>query len=231
MRAPHCFLLVLNQQCCYNKMPPPTRINPALLESNQLLLLMNNLRVTSADAVRLWALIEAINPNFVGIGYVSTHMTIRADDPKLWPKRRIYFWCLDFAEGCAGMPTSPQADDADALIEDEVAAGQELAEEGEIQKLIPHTSADPGDEALDLPELTVEDFFARLVQFCTLLDRPRQVKFVFQQLQKINPGVVHRHGDVVHKQELVDLVDIMHGNCYYSQRTISVSFFFFLMAL
>lgn len=191
-------------------MPPPSRIHPALVETNQLLLLMNNLRVTSADAVRLWALIEAINPNFVGIGYVPTHMTIRADDPKLWPKRRIYFWCLDFAEGCAGFPTSsPPDDDATALENEEAAESKALVEEGEVQKLIPHTNTYLGDDASDLPELAVEDFFARLVQFCTL--RPRQVKFVFQQLQKTNPGVVHRHGDVVHKQELVDLVDVMHG--------------------
>jgi len=209
-------------------MPPQSRIHPALVETSQLLLLMNNLRVTSADAVRLWALIEAINPNFVGIGYVPTHMNIRADDPKLWPKRRIYFWCLDFAEGCAGFPTSsPPDDDATALENEEAAESKALVEEGGVQKLIPHTNTDLGDDASDLLELTVEDFFARLVQFCTLLDRPRQVKFVFQQLQKINPGVVHRHGDVVHKQELVYLVDVMHGKFHETFHSCVLGYFLY----
>lgn len=177
-------------------MPPPARIHPTLLEANKLLLIMNNLKVSNADAVRLWALIEAINPDFAGIGYVATRSTLRPDDAKLWAKRRLYLWCLDFAEGCAGV---------------DAASGAVLVE-AEAEDFVPHARGGSGDEDDgDAPELSVEDFFARLVQLCTLLDRPRQVKFVFLQLQKLDPGVVHRHGDVVHKQQLVALVDVMHG--------------------
>jgi hypothetical protein len=185
-------------------MPPPTRIHPALLEANKLLLIMSNLKVSNADAVRLWALIEAINPDFAGIGYVPTHATLRPDDARLWAKRRLYFWCLDFAEGCAGVPGHHAH-----AVGDEV-SGQVLVE-AEAEDFVPHLADNDGDAGANGPELCVEDFFARLVQLCTLLDRPRQVKFVFLQLQRLNPGVVHRHGDVVHKTQLITLVDVMHG--------------------
>ena len=56
-----------------------------------------------------------------------------------------------------------------------------------------------------------QDFWCRLHVICTLVDRPRQLRFVFTQLQLQDVTIGYRFGAVVHKKELIRMVEVMHG--------------------
>mmetsp|Transcript_65954 Transcript_65954/g.132831 ORF Transcript_65954/g.132831 Transcript_65954/m.132831 type:complete len:407 (+) Transcript_65954:134-1354(+) len=182
----------------------PRVIHPTLCEANKLLLIFNNLKITSNEAVALWSLLEDIDPEFAGIGQIDAAVTVTQPEVKLWAQRGLYFWCLSGAVGAAGLP-------AEALT---------LTDRARLQPAHEH-AGDNGDDDFDddedlaaaAPELGLEDFWCRLYGFCTLFDRTRQLKFAFRQLQHdMGPAKVRRFGkDVVHKKELVAMVATLHG--------------------
>lgn len=63
--------------------------------------------------------------------------------------------------------------------------------------------------------MLIEDFWCRLYLICTSFDRPRQLRFVFHQLVMGDQITINKLGfGFVHKNQLKNLVSIMHGEIH-----------------
>lgn len=85
------------------------RINPALCETNKLLLILDNFKVTAEESVKLWGIMEEAFPAFIGVGAVNIALLL-TEGSRLWEARDLFLWAMRAAEGSAGTSARARAD-------------------------------------------------------------------------------------------------------------------------
>jgi hypothetical protein len=191
-------------------MPPPP-INRTLCKLNPFLRLLSNLGCSGKEAAAIWRLVEGASPTFCGYGEISLGALL---DPKrdkaLWDRKEALFFAFRNCEDASGVTHIPHHHDE---IEDD---GIDI--DIDIDDEYDENDADGGgltrSQAVErLHSYAVDDFFARLFDFCTLTQKDKLLAFTFTQLQAtMDPGMLVRLGEeIVHKEALVAMVARLHG--------------------
>ena len=210
-RVRDCCLFTLTKEGLSRQNDAAAPINRTLCKLNPFLRLLSNLGCSGKEAAAIWRLVEGASPTFCGYGEISLGALL---DPKrdkaLWDRKEALFFAFRNCEDASGVTHIPHHHDE---IEDD---GIDI--DIDIDDEYDENDADGGgltrSQAVErLHSYAVDDFFARLFDFCTLTQKDKLLAFTFTQLQAtMDPGMLVRLGEeIVHKEALVAMVARLHG--------------------